>query len=281
MTTTATLQNNVRLRVFLIITLSIIIQLVKTSASDSVKKATTLLEINYILYGTILLCSLLPLRTAWMAALFLATCSVFIGGAVTILATVSTYRCINTKQPGCIQTSPWSVLSLMLSFIVLLLDILQCWTIYLILNYPSFVSSATQRIRILFSWALPFGWFLNIILFAESAWTPMASIHLMIDPSIIVLANTKETILLGLLIFVAMVTDGISLLIANINIVRTIIIIQLVLSGCAALLVFIPEKTIPDRGEDEELTMAEAVPASNIKTTLRHRQKSSTKTIKF
>ena len=113
MTTTATLQNNVRLRVFLIITLSIIIQLVKTSASDSVKKATTLLEINYILYGTILLCSLLPLRTAWMAALFLATCSVFIGGAVTILATVSTYRCINTKQPGCIQTSPAVMCGLM------------------------------------------------------------------------------------------------------------------------------------------------------------------------
>lgn len=109
----------------------------------------------------------------------------------------------------------------------------------------------------------------------------MASIHLMIDPSIIVLANTKETVLLGLLIFVAMVTDGISLLIANIDIVKTTIIIQLVLSGCAALLVFIPEKIIPDRGENEELTMAEAVPASNIKTTLRHRQKSSTKTIKF
>ena len=69
MKSTATLQNNVRLRIFLILIISIGIQLIRKTASDSVYKATALLEINYILYGAILLCSLLPYKTTWAVAL--------------------------------------------------------------------------------------------------------------------------------------------------------------------------------------------------------------------
>lgn len=240
MSTTATLQNNVRLRVFLILVISIGIRFTRTLASDSVHKATGLLEINYLVYGLVMVCSLLPFKAAWMAAFTASAAATVLGFSATGLGTAATYRCLNAMQSGCLQTAPGSIASLLLALIIAFLDAYQCWTIYLILQYPSFVSSSTQRVRILFAWALPFGWLVNIVLAVESSWTVAVALHLMVDPTMIVLANSKETVLLFVIIAAVIVSDFVALIFVDIPLARAAITAQILLSMGAGVLVIMP-----------------------------------------
>ena len=240
MSTTATLQNNVRLRVFLILVISIGIRFTRTISSDSVHKATGLLEINYLVYGLVMVCSLLPFKAAWMAAFTGSAAATVLGLSATGLGTAATYRCLNAMQSGCLQTAPGSIASLILALIIAALDAYQCWTIYLILQYPSFVSSSTQRVRILFAWALPFGWLVNIVLASNSAWTIAVALHLAVDPTMIVLANSKETALLVIIISTVIVSDFFAFIYVDIALARTAIIAQILLSAGAGILVIMP-----------------------------------------
>ena len=240
MSTTATLQNNVRLRVFLILVISIGIRFTRTISSDSVHKATGLLEINYLVYGLVMVCSLLPFKAAWMAAFTGSAAATVLGLSATGLGTAATYRCLNAMQSGCLQTAPGSIASLILALIIAALDAYQCWTIYLILQYPSFVSSSTQRVRILFAWALPFGWLVNIVLASNSAWTIAVALHLAVDPTMIVLANSKETALLVIIISTVIVSDFFAFIYVDIALARTAIIAQILLSAGAGILVMMP-----------------------------------------
>jgi len=244
MSTTATLQNNVRLRVFLILVISIGIRFTRTISSDSVHKATGLLEINYLVYGLVMVCSLLPFKAAWMAAFTGSAAATILGLSATGLGTAATYRCLNAMQSGCLQTAPGSIASLILALIIAALDAYQCWTIYLILQYPSFVSSSTQRVRILFAWALPFGWLVNIVLASNSAWTIAVALHLAVDPTMIVLANSKETALLVIIISTVIVSDFFAFIYVDIALARTAIIAQILLSAGAGILVIMPEPAV-------------------------------------
>ena len=244
MSTTATLQNNVRLRVFLILVISIGIRFTRTISSDSVHKATGLLEINYLVYGLVMVCSLLPFKAAWMAAFTGSAAATILGLSSTGLGTAATYRCLNAMQSGCLQTAPGSIASLILALIIAALDAYQCWTIYLILQYPSFVSSSTQRVRILFAWALPFGWLVNIVLASNSAWTIAVALHLAVDPTMIVLANSKETALLVIIISTVIVSDFFAFIYVDIALARTAIIAQILLSAGAGILVIMPEPAV-------------------------------------
>lgn len=240
MSTTATLQNNVRLRVFLILVISIGIRFTRTISSDSVHKATGLLEINYLVYGLVMVCSLLPFKAAWMAAFTGSATATVLGLSATGLGTAATYRCLNAMQSGCLQTAPGSIASLILALVIAALDAYQCWTIYLILQYPSFISSSTQRVRILFAWALPFGWLVNIVLASNSAWTIAVALHLAVDPTMIVLANSKETALLVIIISTVIVSDFFAFIYVDIALARTAIIAQILLSAGAGILVMMP-----------------------------------------
>lgn len=194
--TSATLQNNCRLRIVLIIIISIVIRIGREFSSDSVHKATNLLEMNYLLYGLILLLSLLPYKASWIFAMIVNAAAVVLGSLATVLATSSTLRCVNAKQIGCIQTLPGSAATLIAAAIIVVLDIYQTWNLYLISRYPTFKTSSSQRIRIIFSWALPFAWLLNIQAIIDDNWSWMIVTHLLADPLFIVMANTEEKIFL-------------------------------------------------------------------------------------
>ena len=240
MSTTTTLQNNVRLRVFLILVISIGIRTARTMATDSVQKATNILEINYVLYGTILICSLLPFKAAWGMAGAAALIAALNGAFVVTLGATATYRCISALHSGCIQSSPWSILTLGLAGILIVLDFYQSWNIYQILMAPVIVQSALQRIRILFAWALPFGWLVNAVLLYKSEWTFMAGLHIVADPTLIVMATSKERALLLVIVAALLVSDALAFVLVNDPVARSAILAQIAIVTSAVLMIFMP-----------------------------------------
>ena len=292
---TATLQNNVRLRIFLILVLSIGIRIARSFASNSVHKATGILAFNYIVYGIIVLCTLLPFKAAWIVAMFAIVVAIVIGGSSVVLGTISTVRCLSANHAGCIQHAPGSIIAIVLAAIIVVLDIIQGWSIYLILRFPSFVASATQRIRIIFSWAWPFAWLVNISLIVESSWIFWVTPHLVIDPTLIVLADSEELFLLGGLMVVALASDFIALLQVKEDLAKWAIYVQIILTGAGMIMLFVP-KTVPTvRSEDapkeiktkQKQIKPQVVQATSTDNTfqkdsqLKKRQKSRIEDIKF
>lgn len=276
MSTTTTLQNNVRLRVFLILVISIGIWTVRTMATDSVQKATNMLEINYILYGTILICSLLPFKAAWGMAGAAALIAALNGAFVVALGSTATYRCISALHSGCIQSSPWSIVTLGLAGILIVLDFYQSWNIYQILMAPVIVQSALQRIRILFAWALPFGWLVNAVLIYKSEWTLVVGLHIVADPTLIIMATSKETVLLLVIVAALMLSDVTAFFLVKNSVATMAIIAQIAMTTSAGLMLFMPQDAAPKK--ELERTIRPLQPETNVntfdQTQLRNRQKS-------
>ena len=210
--TTASLQNQVRIRIFLTLLLSAFVRLLRTYASASVQNATAITELSYFLYLFILICSMLPFRASWMVSLVAAMTVAGFGGSFVILGTISTIRCVSAMHAGCIQDLPSSAVTLLFGLLIVLVDVYQCWTIYLILRYPSFVSHGLRRIRVLFAWAAPFGWLVSGILFYNSSWSFLFSAHLIGDPTLIILAGTDETLLIWILLVALVFSDVLAFL---------------------------------------------------------------------
>ena len=170
----------------------------------------------------------------------------------------------------------------MFVLIVFILDIMQTWDIYRIIRAPMFISSATQRVRILLAWALPFGWLVNIINIVNSERTLFifTTSHLLIDPLVILMANTHENIFIATLLFVAIVMDLLAWFMNTHSLVNKAITIQIAFCVGALLILFAgtarTEATDKSNEEDEEdFESAEAKP-----TKLRHRKSGNDK-IKF
>lgn len=250
----ATLQNNVRLRFFIIATISLLIRLTRTHGSASIHKATGILENNFLLYALVVLCSLLPFKATWIAAIVLQIVAVFIDTATATLGTLSIFRC--QTQTGCIQTLPMSVLTLGIVVIVLVLDGMQTWDIYRIIRSPEFISSSTQRIRILFAWALPFGWLVNIIMVthSETSMLVYTTAHLLADPLVIIMANSHEDIFIVGIIGVTIILDLLAWSLNTHSIVNKAIPIQIALSVGALLILFAGKSnsTVEALGDEEE-----------------------------
>jgi len=226
--TSATLQNNCRLRIVLILIISILIRVARGISSHPVHKATNLLEINYILYGIVLLLSLLPYKTSWILATIVNGAAAVIGSLATVLAILSTFRCVSANQIGCIQTLPGSIVVLGAAALIVVLDIYQTWNLYLISRFPTFKTLPSQRIRIIFSWALPFAWLLNIKAIIDDKWSWVIVTHLLVDPLIIVMANTDEKLFLGAIHIITIVLDVFALMIFG---EARIIMIQIALTA--------------------------------------------------
>ncbi len=214
------LQNSVRVRIFLILTVSICIRLIRPLNSTSVHKMTSLLAYNYIFYGIVTLCTLIPLKTAWIIATGSLGLACLLGGVCLLMGLVSVSRCLSGEQVGCVQSAPADVSTLVLVGLTLGLDVMQTWSSYCILRFPSFVASATQRIRVLFSWALPFGWLVNIVLWSNETALFWPLPRLFIDPSLIFLSSTKDKIVLCVLMALGLVCDCISLLQIELELAR-------------------------------------------------------------
>lgn len=279
MANTATLQNNVRLRVFLILVIAITIRTTRHISIDSIHKATDLLGVNYILYGVILVTSLLPFKSAWGLALVASLAATSVGIIVVSLGGISTFRCIGdlvgetgniiemffgavenstdnknnqiseSLTSACVQGAPGSMLTLILIGSNTILNLFQSWTIYSILKSPSFVSSAARRLRILFAWALPFAWLINGVLIYESKWQPLVALHIAVDPTIILLATSKETALLSILIIALIVCDVlVYFFFLNPNIVKMAVIVQLALSVVGFFMLFVMNEEHSESG---------------------------------
>lgn len=234
------LQNSVRLRIFLVLVFAIAIRIARPFSSTSVHKATRLLEINYIVYGVILLCTLMPNKAGWMLAMCAVLVALGIGSACFVLSLVATVRCLSGSQMGCIHSAPADIALNILVAGTVLLDLFQAWTIYRILRIKAFTASSTQRLRILFAWAWPFAWLVNIVLWSESTWTFWTLPHLMIDPTIIILATTDEISILVVLLGVVVFTDIIALLQVTIALARWSITTSLVLTCVGLLMLWVP-----------------------------------------
>ena len=238
MTSSATLQNNIRQRVVLLVALSIGIQAGRPFVSDSVHKATTLLEMNYVLYGILLLCSTLPSKNAWYMGALVSTLATFIDAAVLGLGTIATMRCID--KAGCVSTIPGSVLVLGFVGLQCLLDLYQTWNVYIVLRQPYFVASSPQRLRVTVAWALPFAVLTNLVLMTASTWTVWVSPGLMAYPIVIVIAPTGEDLFVALLLGVALGSHLVALLTVEHTLARTSLLVQCVLSTMGLVLTLIP-----------------------------------------
>lgn len=236
-----TLQNNVRLRVILILALSLLIQMGRNFVSDSVHKATALLEFNYILYGLLLLCSCLPSKIAWYVAVIALVLATLVSGTVLVLGGLSTWRCLD--KSGCIQTIPGSSLVLVLVAVQCLLDLYQTWNVYLILRRPYLVASSTQRLVILFAWAFPFAVLTNWSLFSVSQWTVWVSPPLVAMPIIIIMAQSSEYTLIGILTLVSIASNVFSIFYVTNTLARSAILVQGAISLFGTIILFIPSET--------------------------------------
>lgn len=246
----ATLQNGIRVRLFLITLVGIAIRVAREYSSASVHKASGILETNFFLYGIVVFCSLLPYKNTWFAAI-VAQISATLLGAVTLgLGIMATLRC--RTQTGCIKTLPTSALTLVLMALALTLDALQTWDIYRVIRAPMFVSSATQRIRILFAWALPFGWLVNILMFADSHWEmfKFTTAHLFVDPLVILLANEREDTFVTLLIATAISMDILAWNMQTDALAQKAHVVQLGLAS-GALIIHMLADTPPDEAEQD------------------------------
>ena len=239
-TASLTLQNTVRLRIFLILVLSIVIRVLRQWSNNSVHKSTGILEINYIMYALMLLCTLLPFKVAWMVAIGAVITTVVLGGVSVVLGTIATVRCLSGSQSGCVQSAPVDISTLAIAGVIVFLDVMQAWAIYRIIRFPSFIASATARVRVLFAWAWPFAWMVNLSLLIESEWTFWVTPHLIIDPTLILLADSDEVFLLLGLMFVALASDCISLLQVQLSLARLGLWALAGLTVAGILMLFVP-----------------------------------------
>jgi hypothetical protein len=257
----ATLQNNVRLRVFLILIIALVIRLTRINSSASVHKATGILENSFIVYGIVVLCSLLPLKATWVVAIVFQAVGVVLDAVVLGLGALATYRCRN--QTGCIQTLPMSIVTIVLVLIVFTLDTMQTWDIYRIIRAPVFLSSATQRVRILLAWALPFGWLVNTINVVNSEWSLFifTTSHLIVDPLVILMANSHENIFITTLLFATIVMDILAWVMNTHTLVNKAIAIQIALYTGALLIMFAGNQVTQEqktKNDEEDFEVTEA-----------------------
>lgn len=279
---TASLQNGIRVRLFLIVMASIGVRIAREHSSSSVHKASGLLETNFYLYGILMFCSLLPYKNTWLLAIVAQAAATFLDIAATGLGILATMRC--RTQTGCIQTLPVSLITLALVAASLVLDVLQIWDIYRVIRAPIFVSSSTQRVRILFSWALPFGWLVNIIMLTDSQWSMFAftTAHLVVDPLVILMANAKEDVFLSVLIVVVIATDILAWNMHTDTLAQKATVVQLGLSAGSLIIQVLAGPSTLEEALEEEEYMAdeeEEFEASESQT-LRHRKSGKDK-IKF
>tara|TARA_B110001452_G_scaffold266465_1_gene273396 strand:- start:2599 stop:3453 length:855 start_codon:yes stop_codon:yes gene_type:complete len=263
----ASIQNNIRLRIFLILVLSIVIRIARTQASTSVHKASGILETNYFIYGLVMICSLLPFKSSWVVAF----CGQIIGTMLDIsalsLALIVTWRC--KDQVGCLQTMPASIIVLLFILTVAIFDLLQLWSIYQILSGPMIITSAPQRTRILFAWAFPFAYLINFTLMLHSQWTPLVTPHLVGDTLIILMAQSGENVILITVMVTLIVFDVLATMAIIDSLVLKAIYVQIALTLGGIFIFFgavkqseSTESPLPILIKQEDFEYAESAPSS-------------------
>ena len=285
----ASLQNGVRVRLFLIILISIGVRIAREFSSTPVFKASDLLAVNYFLYGLVLLCTVAMSKVAFALVLLIQIIIGSLDAVAFALSLVSTIRCINAQQVACIHTIPGSIATIVLIGIIWLLDIIQCWSAYKIIQLPPYTSYLGRRLRILFSWAFPFVFLNNILLIVEDQWTIWITPHLVVDTVVIVMATSLEPAFLTIVIVAVIATDilaymtlfsSVISLSSNMSAVKLSIVAQLSLSIFAFIMIVaskISSTNTSETLEDTEATLKPILsPKKSPNKTIRQRKSTST-----
>ena len=222
--------------------------MIRTLASTSVHKSTEMLKVNYVLYGIVMVTSVITFKALTSFGIVIQSIIVVLDSISLLLGTLATVRCLRAEQVGCVHTLPASVACLALVTLIFVLDVIQCWSLYRILRMPTFLVSASQRVRILFAWAVPFAWINAVLLLFSDEWVVWAVPHIVIDPMVIVMANTGEFAFLFTIIVVAILGDIIAVVWLEHETVHMSILIQLFLS-VAGLVVLWLGRPSPKREE--------------------------------
>jgi hypothetical protein len=277
-----TLQNNIRLRIVLSVGISIGIRIGKNFVSDSVHKASGLLEINYILYGLLMLCTIVPSKIAWYIASALLIVASIVDMTVLALSVVATMRCID--HSGCVHTIPGSIVVIFLIGLQLLVELYQTWNVYLILRIPHYIASSMQRLVILFSWAFPFVIVANVSLMLNSSWTVWVSPPLVAMPIIIFMAQSDEYSLIGALMCVSVASNFFALMYVSTSLVQNCLWIQAILTIFGSVILCLPYYVQPKQKEEPPQTLLPTtlLPTSNVvKERTELRQRKSQKRLNF
>ena len=236
--TAVELQNGVRIRIVLILFVSILTRLFTPLASDAVNSAVSISGVNTFFYFAVLICSIIPSKIAWIIACIVLVVASILDLVVFFLSFVVTVRCLD--EGGCIQTLPFSLVVLGLSGLIALLDLYQTWNVYLILQNKTYVASATQRLRVVLTWALPFVILSNIAMIADSEFSVFAIIPLISLPIVIFLAHKPEATFLGLLLVITLVSIAATLFSVANELASSSLLIEAVLTAFGFVLLFMP-----------------------------------------
>jgi len=193
---------------------------------------------NSLFYFTVLICSIIPSKVAWIVACIALFVASILDIVVFFLGFIVTSRCLD--EGGCIQTLPFSLVALVLVGLVTVLDLYQTWNVYLILQTDTYVASATQRLRVVLTWALPFTVLVNIALIANSEFSIFATVPMISLPMLIVLAHENESTFLVLLMVITLLSIAATLFSANSSLAVSALMIEGVLTSFGLLLLFMP-----------------------------------------
>ena len=236
--TAVELQNGVRIRIVLILFVSILAKLFTPLSSDAVISASSISGVNNFFYFAVLLCSIIPSKIAWIIAIIVLVVASILDLVVFFLSFIVTVRCLD--EGGCIQTLPFSLVVLGLSGLIALLDLYQTWNVYLILQNKTYVASATQRLRVVLTWAIPFVILTNIAMIADSEFSVFAIIPLISLPIVIFLAHKPEATFLGLLLVITLVSIAATLFSVANSLASSSLLIEGVLTAFGFVLLFMP-----------------------------------------
>ena len=236
--TAVELQNGVRIRIVLILFVSILTRLFTPLSSDAVNSAVSISGVNTFFYFAVLICSIIPSKIAWIIAIIVLVVASILDLVVFFLSFVVTVRCLD--EGGCIQTLPFSLVVLGLSGLIALLDLYQTWNVYLILQNKTYVASATQRLRVVLTWALPFVILSNIAMIADSEFSVFAIIPLISLPIVIFLAHKPEATFLGLMLIITLVSIAATLFSVANELASSSLLIEAVLTAFGFVLLFMP-----------------------------------------
>jgi hypothetical protein len=236
--TAVELQNGVRIRIVLILFVSILAKLFTPLASDAVISASSISGVNNFFYFAVLICSIIPSKIAWILACIVLVVSSILDLVVFFLSFIVTVRCLD--EGGCIQTLPFSLVVLGLSGLIALLDLYQTWNVYLILQNKTYVASATQRLRVVLTWALPFVILTNIAMIADSEFSVFAIIPLISLPIVIFLAHKPEATFLGLMLMITLISIAATLFSVANELANMSLLIEGVLTAFGFVLLFMP-----------------------------------------
>ena len=248
--TAVELQNGVRIRIVLILFISILLKLFIPLASDAVVIASSISNVNNLFYFAVLICSVIPSKFAWIIACLTLVIASILDLVVFLLSFIVTVRCLD--EGGCIQTLPFSLIVLGLTGLIALLDLYQTWNVYLILQDKTYVASATQRLRVVLTWSIPFVLLTNITMVANSEFSVFGIVPLISLPIVIFLAHKPEGTFLGLLLVITLISIAATLFSVASSLASSSLLIEGILTAFGFVLLFMPTEYYTKPAEPAE-----------------------------